>query len=237
VEDSVCNPLVDELHGLDNKQQLTAADLGCGTGALLPTLLEAFGRVLAIDSSRAMLRLASRRLIGVYGELPRKLEFRCRSLGRLQTLGPSIDVACALNSVLNPAARDTVRTLRSIRSCLRPGGLLIGVFPALESAAEAFRFVYQQELALVGEHRAALGRARRRFAANRIDFALGLHETGYLRQKLFSRFELESWLAEAGFEGQRFSRVVYAADLGFQGVHRYPTTAPAIWHWYVSCRR
>ena len=40
----------------------TVIDLGCGTGPLIPRLLERFGRVIALDFAPAMLERARERL-------------------------------------------------------------------------------------------------------------------------------------------------------------------------------
>src|SRR5919201_4883738 len=48
------NPLPAALEELAGKDR-TAADLGCGTGPLLPVLAGLFGRVLAVDFAEGML--------------------------------------------------------------------------------------------------------------------------------------------------------------------------------------
>ena len=60
--DSVDLPLLDELRRIRDRRRLTVADLGCGSGTLLPALLDLFRSVVAIDGSREMLRLAARRV-------------------------------------------------------------------------------------------------------------------------------------------------------------------------------
>ena len=49
------NPLLDELQAVPDPASKTVADLGCGTGPLLPHLVGRFGRVVALDFAPGMI--------------------------------------------------------------------------------------------------------------------------------------------------------------------------------------
>jgi trans-aconitate methyltransferase len=54
-QEGVINPLYDAIRAIPNKRELTVADLGCGTGPLLPFLSRNFKNVAAIDFSARMI--------------------------------------------------------------------------------------------------------------------------------------------------------------------------------------
>ena len=58
----VANPLWAALAAIPDAASKTVADLGCGTGPLLPHLAKRFDRVIALDFARGMLKLAKARL-------------------------------------------------------------------------------------------------------------------------------------------------------------------------------
>jgi 2-polyprenyl-3-methyl-5-hydroxy-6-metoxy-1,4-benzoquinol methylase len=59
---NVENPLWAALAAVPDAARKTVADLGCGTGPLLPHLAERFDRVIALDFARGMLKHAQERL-------------------------------------------------------------------------------------------------------------------------------------------------------------------------------
>lgn len=93
------------------------ADLGTGTGYLLPFLAGTFRNVYAIDPSPAMLRCAKLR---ARGQRLRNVVFRRGSLARLPLEDRSCHLAIAclvLHHVEDPSA-----ALHEMRRILRPGG-------------------------------------------------------------------------------------------------------------------
>lgn len=96
-------------------------DLGCGSGVLAAALTGAGHRVLGIDLSPAMLRIARRRAPGA--------AFVCASVWEA-ALPPAIAV-CAVGEVLNYRFRagspgdELPALLRRIAAALRPGGVLL----------------------------------------------------------------------------------------------------------------
>ncbi len=75
----VDNPLWESLAAIPDAPSKTAADLGCGTGPLLPYLVERFARVIALDFAPAMLARARARLAPIRPCASRFSSGRCTS--------------------------------------------------------------------------------------------------------------------------------------------------------------
>src|SRR5271165_6618706 len=126
----VKNPLWDALDAITDPGRKTVIDLGCGTGPLLPSLLERFGRVLALDFAPAMLARAKERL---GPERSCQVSFLHRAMHDLDDLAGQIDVAVTINSLVMPDVRLIEGALRSIHASLRPRGVLMGIVPAIDA--------------------------------------------------------------------------------------------------------
>ena len=98
----------------------TVGDLGCGTGQLSEALATFVRRVVAVDSSRAMLAAARKRLDG----LP-NVELRQGELEALPIRAHELDAAL-LFLVLHYTV-DPSRVLAEARRALKPGGRLLVV--------------------------------------------------------------------------------------------------------------
>ncbi|MBP7865484.1 MAG: metalloregulator ArsR/SmtB family transcription factor [Acidobacteria bacterium] len=107
-----------------------AADLGTGTGSLVPWLSGRFERVIAVDASREMLNLAERNHAG-----PRT-EFRLGELEHLPLPDVSLDAA-VMHYVLHHCARPEA-VFPEVRRVLRPGGAFV-LFDFLPHREEKFR--------------------------------------------------------------------------------------------------
>lgn len=99
---------------------LRVADLGTGTGAMLPRLVEAGCRVLALDASPRMLALARTRVreLGLHG-----VEFLQGELEHLPLAGGALDATLAA-LVLHHTARPAA-ALREMARVVRPGGVVL----------------------------------------------------------------------------------------------------------------
>src|SRR5207249_7936831 len=109
-----------DLQGLGGllDERWVAGDLGCGTGHLAAALAPFVRRVIAVDSSRAMLAAARRRLAG----LP-NVEVRQGQLEALPIDDHALDAAAlclALHHLPDPPA-----VLGEAARVLRPGGRLL----------------------------------------------------------------------------------------------------------------
>ena len=137
------NPLWKALAAIPDAQTKTVADLGCGTGPLLPYLTSTFDRVIALDFAPEMLRKAADRLD------PRaaaRVTFLERPMHKLDDLAGQLDVAVAINSLVMPDVRVIDRTLRSIRASLKPGGQFLGVVPSIDTIAYQLMLFLDQSL-------------------------------------------------------------------------------------------
>src|SRR3712207_5105020 len=93
----VHNPLLPALERLAGEGARVAADLGCGTGPLLPFLSRNFATVYAVDFAPAMLRRARERCTGL-----KNIVFLEQRLTALEDLAGRVDVAVAVNSLVMP---------------------------------------------------------------------------------------------------------------------------------------
>jgi ArsR family transcriptional regulator len=98
----------------------TVADVGTGTGFLLPALAEHFQQVIAVDPAPAMLECARQRLAG---QQPGNVGFHVGNLERLPLEAQTCDLAIAclvLHHVTKPPA-----ALTEMHRILRHGGRLL----------------------------------------------------------------------------------------------------------------
>lgn len=110
-------------------EQWVVGDLGCGTGQVAETLAPWVRRVIAVESSRAMLAAARRRLGGIDD-----VELRQGELEALPIDDGGLDAALiclVLHHVVEPAA-----VLREAARALRPGGRLLVIDMAQHERVE-----------------------------------------------------------------------------------------------------
>ena len=228
LRDGVPGPLLRVLDAIPRARRLTAGDLGCGTGTLLPALADRFHRVEAIDFSAAMLARARARC------RQRHVRLHRADLANLGKFHGRLDVAVAVNSVLTPDPARLDRIFAELAAVLRPGGMLIAVFPPMEA------ILYQGFLIHERERRHNPTSARQR--TNRIlerakyDFVHGTYNEHGGAQKFFYDFELRHRLRSAGFRRIRIGRVPYAWGDAVGGYESFPGEPP-MWDWLVQAVR
>ncbi len=229
-QEGVENPLPGALRRLRGAGRLDVVEYGCGTGSLLPLLSARFRHVTAIDFSEAMLAHARKQTFGANVDLVRQ------DLRDLSSFRERFDVAVVVNAVLAPDPRDVNRILDGIFGSLRPGGRLLGVFPAMEPVLYQAMLIFEEEIASVREEKRALSRTRRRLERSKFNFELGRYDEGGLQQKFFYQFEIAWRLRRAGFRHVRLGKVLYPWDSKRMGYEIFPD-APPMWDWSVSARK
>jgi SAM-dependent methyltransferase len=156
-------------------------------------------------------------------------------LADLRRFARRLDVAVTVNAVLTPDSAKLDRTFAGIASALRPGGVLVGVFPAMEAVLYQGLLIHERE-----RRRREPVRARR--ATSRIlerakyDFVHGTYTEAGRAQKFFYAFELEHRLRRAGFRRVRLGRVEYPWGEAVGGYESFPGEPP-MWDWLVRAER
>lgn len=114
----------------------TVADLGCGTGFLLPVLAGRFARVIGVDNSPTMLDHAARRVADAGLA---NVELRAAPLEALPLSDGEADLAVALLMLHHLA--EPAPVLAGVRRALKPGGKLL-VVEMHPHANEPFRVAH-----------------------------------------------------------------------------------------------
>jgi SAM-dependent methyltransferase len=198
----VRSPLVKTLRRLADPVNKTVADLGCGIGPLLPFLAEHFRHVFAIDFAEGMLERARQRCQG-----QANIEFLARPLTDLSPLVGQIDVAVAVNSLVMPQIPDLEESLRQIHSVLRPGGVFLGIIPAMD-AVHYYTMLLVDRALTAGKPLEAARKNAAHFNEHELyDFAFGQYHYEGLEQHFWQPFEVRYRLRRAGFRHIRLAKV------------------------------
>jgi len=230
--DEVQSPLLEALDAIPDAGERSAIDLGCGTGPLLPELLERFGSVTALDFAPAMLKRSRDRL----GDRADRIEFLLRPMHDLADLQGRFDVAVAVNSLVMPDLRALHETLLAIRGCLAPDGWFIGVLPSIDAIQYQTMLLVDRALDRGIEPKEAEKLASHQAEHTLYDFAFGRFAYQGLRQKFWQSFEIEFRLAKAGFREVQLSKLLYPWDDNLPCGSDF-TEHPRSWDWTFVARR
>lgn len=222
----VRNPLLAHLRQLAGGAK-TAADLGCGIGPLVPTLAGQFRHVYAVDFAPGMLERARQHCQGL-----RNVEFLQRPLTDLTPLAGRIDVAVAVNSLVMPAIPDLEKSLHQIRAALRPGGVFLGIVPAMDAVHYYTMLLLDRALASGKPLEAARKNAAYLAEHEFYDFAFGQFSYQGLEQHFWQPFEVRHRLRRAGFQNIRLSRVLLAWQQFAVSEDLLEHTPP--WDWFFT---
>ena len=224
-------PLLPALDALPKRETQTVADLGCGTGPLLPHLVGKFGRVIAIDFAPGMLLKAKKRL----GTDASRVEFLARPMFNLDDLAGKLDVAIAVNSIVMPDVRDVDRTLKAIHAALKPDGVFFAILPAMDAIHYHTMILHDHALARGLDPDEAERHAVFHAEHHYYDFAFGRFAFLGLRQKFWQPFEARHRFAKAGFRDVELSQVLYPWDESIAGFEDF-THLPKSWDWFIQAR-
>ena len=203
---------------------LKVIELGCGIGTLIHFLSKHFGSVHAIDFSPEMVKEAEKHA---------RKNVTLAVADILEVKG-SYDMAVAINSILAPDIRKVEAMMGNVNALLKEGGLLVGVFPAMEGVLNIAMLAYQAELDSGKSRRRARQRLSYKLDEKCYDFLLGLQDYAG-RQKFYYGFELDYRLIKAGFKEVERTRLEYPWSAFNDGL-RFPGQ-PKPWDWLVVARK
>ncbi len=195
-------------------------EIGCGSGRLLVPLVEAGWRVVGVDESAAMLRLAAARLAALSPSLAQRA-LLIRADARMLALNARFDLAViALNTFLHNLTREAqLAMLRAVRQHLKLGALLVVDLPPNDELAwQPDDGQFQLEATLVDP---ATERTIRKYVASRVFWSTQEQELMYrietqtrhmppteqiftIRLRHVFRFEMELLMMNSGFEVQKW---------------------------------
>jgi SAM-dependent methyltransferase len=223
----VHSPLDTALAGIKKSGQKVAADLGCGIGPLLPTLAKQFGHVYAVDFARGMLERAQRNCAGL-----NNIEFRQHPLTDLSAFAAKVDVAVAVNSLVMPNVLELEQVLVQVRQMLRPGGMFLGIVPAMDAVHYFTMLLLDRALARGLPIEAARKNAAHLNEHGLYDFAFGQFRYKGLEQHFWQPFEVRYRLRRAGFHKVRLARVLLSWEQFACADDLKKHTAP--WDWFFQ---
>lgn len=226
----VPNPLLPALEQLARDGAQTAADLGCGTGPLLPFLAQHFPTVYAVDFAAGMLERARQRC----GDKTR-VRFLQLLLTDLAALPGPVDVAVAANSLVMPDIRDQEESLRQILAQLKPGGHFLAILPAMDAVHYYTMLLVDRSLAQGRPSSAARKNAAHHAEHDLYDFAFGQFRFKGLEQHFWQPFEIRYRLERAGFRDIRMSQLPLSWDQ-FACAEDLRQHLPP-WDWFVQAER
>jgi len=225
------NPVLDAILAIPEPEQKSIIDLGCGTGPLLPHLVNRFGTVRALDFAAGMIKASRKRLKGDAS----KVEFLNRPMHDLADLAGTQDVAVAINSIVMPDTRDIDKTMKAIRACLKPDGVFLGVVPSIDAIHYSTMLVMDRALDEGKSSMEAEALAAALVEHEMFEFAFGRFQFEKILQKFWQPWELEYRLKKAGFKEITLVKLLYPWDDDIAGGDAFADHPPS-WDWTFQAR-
>ena len=211
---------------------LDASDIGCGPGQFLPLLARRFRNVQAIDLSAAC--IAKARAAGAAWD---NITYRTADLSAPGVRLERADFALCVNVAIMPALAPRRRLLDAVCRHLRPGGHLVLVVPALESAMLVdFRLIecnLRHGLKPAAAVRSGFGRAPE---AGRARVHEGVVPIDGVPTKHYLAEELAVLLADRGLQVLDLEKIEYPWTTEFAPAPRW-LRAPYPWDWLAVARK
>ena len=205
----------------------TVADIGCGTGSLLPALASNFQSVMAIDLSEQCLEIARKR-----NKHLKNLVFQQQDLTRKLSNLKQVDIGVCLNVAIMPDYHQRMRLLQNITGLIAPNGSLLLLVPSLESTLLTVHRLVQWNLEDCNSYRQAAAAASDELGFTAASIRDGIVRKGGTNTKHYLKEELELLVKELGFHLCSISKVEYSWSTEFSKPPKF-MGAPFPWDWFV----
>lgn len=213
------------------RPEATVADIGCGIGHFLPILSACFGHVYANDLSARLLGSASEKYGGAGN-----VTFLHGDVGVVFKKIPRVDCVFSVNALISSSISVRQRMLQAMSAILKPGGHLVLVVPALESALfvdlKFMHWKWKDGMTLPAAVRSTFppqdsGRDRIRQGIVSID---GVATKHYLREELILR------LSDFSLDVLDICKIKYGWETEFEDPPEW-TGIPQPWDWLVLAKK
>ncbi|MHC4994302.1 MAG: class I SAM-dependent methyltransferase [Planctomycetota bacterium] len=210
-----------------------ACDFGCGVGHYLPELAKRFKRVDAIDLSPGLLGMAKRS----YKHLD-NIRFFSGSLTQSRLPVRRARFAVCANVLIMPSEKARRAILGSIHRNLKPGGRLLLVVPATESALFVNQRLVEWNRRKGFTRKEAMSHGIQPSRSAAKDILNGVFENGGEPTKHYLRQEMITFLGDTGFKMLEVDRVEYEWDTEFEDPPGWMNEAGVFpWDWMFVAER
>ncbi len=205
----------------------TAADIGCGVGRALHLIAPHFDRVFATDISAECLAIAEKELARFHN-----ISYLHADLSKDTTIPEQVDLSVCINTLLKDSLEQREEMLRHLCQSVKPGGHVLLVVPALESALYVSHRVVRLNRSEGLPPRKAQRRARREMS----DIDLGIVMVDGVPTKHFLNEELQDMMKAQGLRTIGISRIEYPWRFVLDEPPQ-DMAAPMPWNWMIVAQR
>ncbi len=220
------NPLFEDLKKIRSKSKKEVGDFGCGTGSLLELLSQKFKKVHAMDFSKQMIEASKNNCQHLDN-----IKYYTQSL--IRPFPKKLDCIVTINSIISPNLNDLEKIFKNINNALKKDGDFIAILPSIESIKEEFQRTYKKELKKYKSHDMAQARAKKKLQIHRLDPLLGTYDTDDMKQKYFSKYEIEKYLHNHSFKLKKIDKVIYDKKFSYNYLDKDINNHTPMWDWYI----
>ncbi|MCP4266123.1 MAG: class I SAM-dependent methyltransferase [Candidatus Brocadiaceae bacterium] len=224
------NGILKEQVELVSKENKTAADLGCGTGSLLPHLSCKFETVYAVDFAAELLKVAKQKNDGT------NVQYLSHNLAGVDPLPFTVDVTFSVNTLIGTNNTKRMNMAKSIWRTTKRDGLCFVVVPSMESIIHIYQSLVRCKVQeKIARHHAisTMNRLHKKEVLSPVD---GVVNIGGVPTKCYTREEITIFLSEIGFTIERILRVEYPWAEEIDNPPRW-LKEPYPWDWLIIGRR
>lgn len=223
------NPLLNELNSIENSNQKTVAEFGCGLFYLADTLSTNFKKVHASDFSYGMTKKAKERSRHLSNVVIKQEDIRTLKHKN------KFDVVISVNSLLMPSFSDLKKSFKNIHDSLKKNGICFMILPSMEAVLYHGSLILHKQL---DKHDEATAKriAKMKFEHKKYDFFTGIYTELGLQQKFYYKHGIKQFLKNAGFKDFEISKVKYPWGKEVSDYEDFPEE-DRLWDWFVKAKK
>lgn len=204
----------------------TAADIGCGIGRTLPLLSKHFANVHASDFSKRCLMVAEKANARLHN-----VRYHHADLTQRQPFAP-VDFVLCINVLLVAARAKRQAMWANLSAAVKPGGHLLLVTPAIESAL----YTTHRQVQLFERQGMKPAVAQRKAARDTTKLDMGIVVVNNVPTKHHLKEELQDLLEQQGMQVLEIKKVEFPWAYVLQA-DPAEMAVPLPWNWMAVARK